>query len=76
MTIYYRQCKLMKDSSSTTYAWIPECWAKKGRVIYSRTKDKALDGYVVVAVSDMRRPEDEAIERDQDYKHQREASDI
>jgi hypothetical protein len=76
MTIYYRQCRLMSENGQTTVAWIPECWAKKGRIIHSRTSDKELDGYMVMDVSGQRRSEEDAIDRSNDYRHQRQMSDI
>lgn len=82
---YYRQCVLnkpfkLKDGSvgvETITSWIPEQFAVKGN--YIKVLDKQSfqwqDGWIVIEVG-LRAPEEEVLERNQDYKHQRKASDI
>jgi hypothetical protein len=60
------------NGKRATISWIPERYAKKGKYL----KLKGEDGWKVVSVSNLRMPEDLVKERSQDYKHQREASDI
>lgn len=89
---YYRQCKLSKkDRKYSNYpransydvveifltSWIPEQFAYIGNYIKVLNKDSLQweDGWQVVEIG-IRAPEDEVLERNQDYKHQRKASDI
>lgn len=73
--IYYRQCVLKKNSTTTT-SWIPEKFAKKGKVL--KLKDSGIwsDGWEIQRVGSKRILENEVRERSQDYRHQRKASDI
>ena len=68
--IYYRQCKLQKHDQFKT-AFIPEQFAKKGKVI----KIKYDDGWRITEIG-IRLSEEVVVERSQDYKFQREASDV
>lgn len=66
----YVQCQLSKGSMKTT-AWLPQKFAKVGKAL----KIKGKDGWVVKSCG-VKLEEKEALERSQDYKHQRKASDI
>lgn len=68
--IYYRQCKL-KKGDTISVAWIPEKFAKRGK--WLKIKDE--DGWQVIDIYGRAR-EDYVLTHSQDYKHQREASDI
>ena len=47
--MFYRQCKLQHaDKEQTT--WIPEKYAKKGKVVRLREKGVWIDGWVVMSV--------------------------
>jgi hypothetical protein len=63
----YKQAKLAKDRVAQT-AWIPEKFAKKGRVV--RIKSEALwdDGWRVVEVYSTRLDEHVVLEQAHDYK--------
>lgn len=73
--IYYRQCVLKKQSVTTT-SWLPEKFAKQGKVLKLKNDGVWDNGWKVDQVGSRRVLEDEVRERSQDYKHQREASDI
>jgi hypothetical protein len=46
----YRQCKLRKGNSFQT-SWLPDCFAKLGKVLRLRDQDKKWDdGWVVIEV--------------------------
>lgn len=72
---FYRQCELHRGPWRT-YSWLPEKFAKKGRYVKLKDQGAWQDGWQVKAVGSMRRSEAEALERSQDHKHQRRASDI
>lgn len=73
MTTYYRQCWLGREKQKCIHvAWIPEKYAKFGKVL----KIKDVDGYKVLAVGSVRKPEAEVNERSRDFKQTRKASDI
>jgi len=73
--IYYRQCLLQKDNTTTT-RWIPEKFAKEGKWIKLKNDDKEWeDGWLVKEVWS-RMAEDLVLDASQDYKHQRKSSDI
>lgn len=71
---YYRQCKLQKGNVTQT-AWIPEVFANKNKYIKIKTDGRWENGWQVVEVYG-RMSAKQLTERSQDYKHQREASDI
>jgi len=68
--IYYRQCVLRKNNT-VIVSWLPEKYAKRGK--YVKLKD--IDGWKIIEVGHRMKGE-ETLERSQDYKHQRKASDI
>lgn len=73
--IYYRQCKVqyqLKHSSILMTTWLPEEFAKRGKFL----KLKGKDGWMVTEVGDHRYTEQETLDRSQDYKKTRKASDI
>lgn len=71
----YRQCKLNKNGMIRV-AWVPEKFAKRGRYVCIKTDGEWSDGWHVEEVYSMRMSHNDLIERSQDYKHQRKASDI
>lgn len=79
---FYRQCELRKfhqENNLEFYqikvAWIPEEFAKPGRIVGIKVNDIWDEGWSVVEVGS-RAPEDQVFERSQDYKRTRKASDI
>ena len=75
MSDHHRQCELGKGSKRMV-SWIPEKFAKKGRVLELEAPDGSWDnGWSVLAVG-ARMTSEQASQRSQDYKHQRKASDI
>jgi len=68
--IFYRQCELQKVNRKTT-SWIPEKFSTVGK--YLRLKDS--DGWKVIKVSQQRFEENYVVERSQDFKNTRKASD-
>lgn len=73
---FYRQCQLQRGQSVTT-SWLPEKFAKVSKFLKLKNKDGTWDdGWQVVTVGNDRMAHEEVIERSQDYKHQRMASDI
>lgn len=71
----YKQCKFKKDNV-TAFAWIPENFARVGKVVRFKIDNMWYDGYRIEEVYSVRRKEEDAIEDSFDYEHQREASDI
>lgn len=71
MSTFYRQCALSRNLVREE-AWIPESFARVGKVL----KIKGEDGWHVLRVSDTRLSEDYIKEHRDDYRYQREASDI
>lgn len=79
---YYRQCELRKfykeedfEHYAIRVAWIPEEFAKPGRIVKIKINGDWDDGWSVVEAG-ARAPEDQVLERSQDYKRTRKASDI
>ena len=76
----YHQCKMekrVKDVCSVQTAWIPKTFAKIGKYVKLRDdKDVWEDGWMVVEVGNVSASWDVVNERGQDYKKQRQASDI
>ena len=68
--MYYKQCQLRKRNTIQT-SWIPERFARQGKYL----KLKGDDGWLVESVGN-RMEEKMVLERSQDHKHQRKASDI
>ena len=58
-----------------TTSWIPEKFAKVGSIIDIKERGKWVNGWKVMT-SGTRMPVSEASERSNDYRYQREASDI
>jgi len=79
-TTYYRQCKLqmtLPDKVVVTTSWIPEDKAQMGKLIDLEPRGGKRTGpWEVVLVGSVKVEFHEALDRSQDYKHQREASDI
>jgi len=70
-----KQCKLRRNSTETT-SWIPAEFAKKYKYLKLKGRDGTwTNGWQVIEVG-ATKEYDQAIEDSQDYKHQREASDI
>ncbi len=74
-TIYYRQCLIAKGTRHRT-TWLPEKFAKQGKLLKIKLDDGWDDGWVVVLAFETRMVESEVSERSQDYKRTRKASDI
>ena len=75
--IYYKQC-MMKRKNETTTSWIPEKFAIKDKIIKleNRETGKWTDGWRIVIIGLKRRESKEVVERSQDHKKTRKASDI
>ena len=80
---YYwmRQCTLAKDqdgASRITVCWIPEKYAKVGKLIGIKGVISGLweEGWRVCVVGQTRKHYNEVFKRAQDYKNTRDASDI
>lgn len=72
---YHRQC-VLKKGTKVQVSFLPEKYAKEGKFVKLRDGNEWEDGWKVNMVSSLRVPTSEVVERSQDYKHQREASDI
>ena len=80
---YFRQCTMRKQLDSTEgechlnhVSWIPEPYAHSGNYIQLKKYDGTWeDGWKIIDVG-ARVTLNECLERSQDYKHQRKASDI
>jgi len=78
-TYWMRQCRLCKKEDGqevSTTSWIPEKYAKVGRSIKLKNNFNLWDYGWEVSEVFTRSMSDMVDERSQDYKHQREASDI
>jgi len=78
---YHKQCMMKRKVDNKTAfltSWIPEKFAIKGKVIKleERETGKITDGWEIVMVGSKRKESKEVIERSQDYKKTRRASDI
>jgi hypothetical protein len=77
---WMKQCNMTKETEngvSNTVSWIPEEYAKVGRILKLKNDDDVwVDGWKVVSASSGRRSYEECNERSQDYKRTRKASDI
>ena len=81
MKVFYKQCMMERkigDKTEKTTSWIPEKFAVKGKVIKleNRETGEQTDGWEVTMVGYRRKESKEVIERSQDYKKTRKASDI
>ena len=76
--IYYRQCDVrQKGTGFTRTTWLPEKYAKMGMELrLMGVGDKKTEGWIVCHVSQTRMIESEVVDRSQDYKRTRKASDI
>ena len=76
---YVKQCVLIKilhEGSVTYTAWIPEKNARIGNTVDIKDMNDIWNkGWKVVSVG-TKMPYSEMVERREDYKHQRKASDI
>jgi hypothetical protein len=72
---FYKQCKLL-GNGSIIVTWIPEEFAKKGKCIQLKEIKGWVNGYLVEEVYNTRLDEKVLIERSEDYKHTRKASDV
>ena len=66
-----KQCSLSRGALKTV-RWIPEKFAVKGKTIHIKGNGQ----WKVDSVGDMAVSSEYILERSQDYKHQRQASDI
>ncbi len=73
----YLQCEISKNTKKIV-TWLPDKYAKKGSFIKIKTDDNVWDnGWEVVSIySAIKFDHNTMLKRSQDYKHQREASDI
>jgi hypothetical protein len=71
---FYRQCRLARGNMRQM-AWIPEKFAVEGRYVRLTEAGVQEDGWQVTGVG-ARLAEDYVLERSQDYKHTRRASDV
>jgi hypothetical protein len=80
-TAYYRQCTLDRQLAGARMVlttWLPEKYAVMDRVLelQDRNSGEWHNGWVVRQVGTVRKPEPEVVERSQDHKRTRKASDI
>jgi hypothetical protein len=71
--IYYKQCVLEKENT-IQYAWIPKKFAKQGKYVILDNENGTTWKVKIVFAPELE--ESYLIERGQDYKHTRKASDI
>lgn len=71
----FKQCVLKKGNVQTT-SWIPDKYAKQGKYVKLKENGKWDDGWKVMEVGEMAKEEEDVINRSQDYKKTRKASDI
>lgn len=69
------QCKLRRVNGVQMTSWLPQKYAKVGKFLKLKNDGEWENGWEVLATFAVQ-PTAEVIERGQDYKHQREASDI
>jgi hypothetical protein len=70
------QCKLQKGNSITT-SWIPSKFAIKGNYVKLKNKyNEWINGWRVISVFQPSKTSNNIIERSEDYKNTRKASDI
>lgn len=80
--MFYKQCTMAKETLDGPgicqyhTAWIPEQFAREGKLIGIKNGDGTWDeGWKVIGVHG-RASEEYVVEHERDYKHQRKASDI
>ena len=74
--MFYRQCELSR-AGIYCILWIPEKFTKLNTYIKLKQEDDSWqDGWFVGKVYDIRIEEKEVRERERDYLHHREATDI
>ena len=64
------------DALLRRFSWLPEKFAKKGRIVELKTEHGWDDGWEVIQVFDGRVKAAEMKKRQDDYKNTRKASDI
>ena len=70
------QCRPQRVNGVVTTSWIPQKYAKKGKYLKLKNDDGEWEnGWQVIDTFGVR-PTADIMERSQDYKHQREASDV
>lgn len=72
---FYKQVELRREGTFLV-SWIPEVYAHVGYTIGLKDKGQWSEGWEVLAVGAKRLPESAMVERSQDYKRTRKASDI
>ena len=75
---FYRQCVLEKKNVRTV-TWLPESFAKKGKIVKLRKKrenDKWSDGWTVILTGKTRLSHNQVSLLETQWLHQRESSDI
>jgi hypothetical protein len=76
MKIYsMNQCKLQKNNKITT-SWIPTKYAIKGNYVKLKDNDVWENGWKVIEVFQPSKLSDSVINRSDDYKNTRKASDV
>lgn len=74
--VFYKQCTLCRGRSSTT-SWLPEKFAVYHKYLKLKNADGTWEnGWRVMSIGSQRWDQSYLMERSQDYRHQREASDI
>jgi hypothetical protein len=76
---YYVQCKLQRITGEVQITWLPEQFAKKGSYLRLYNEDKVIweNGWLVVeCYREEKQPAKEIEKGEQDYKKQRQVSDI
>lgn len=73
--MFYKQCKLNRNDTITT-AWIPETLAKVGKYVELKEDQGWVNGWRIEEVSNIRLEESVMLERAEDHKRTRKASDI
>ena len=74
-----KQCTLEKKSgvvTVSTVSWIPDKFAEEGRLIDIKEAGQWSKGWKVGKVNPMKQQNTTMLERSQDYKNTRKASDI
>lgn len=77
----FYQCTMEREEEvgkAVTTSWLPEKFARIGQVVklQNRATKEWSDGWIIKCVSSLSREKSEVIERSQDHKRQRKASDI
>lgn len=72
---YYKQCRLTKGTE-VQVVWLPEKFAKLNKYLELQEDKGWENGWKVIEVNKTRLDEKNLLERSQDYKKTRQASDI